>query len=78
MVNMAFVNQAASDIHCKLQRLEGFKGKRFAKMVAVAQKVYNNREAPGDKQRDWLRSSWQHPKDLMKNTTKESGIWKYK
>ena len=46
---MAFVNQAESDIHHKLERLDGFKGKRFAKLVVVVQKVYNNREAPGDK-----------------------------
>lgn len=66
VVNMAFVNRAAPDIHGKLQRLEGFKGK-----------VYNNRETLEDKQRDWPRYSGQHWQGLKKKTSKDGGIWKY-
>lgn len=42
VVSLAFVNQLAPDIKQKLQRLEGFEGKRLAELLAVAEKVFNN------------------------------------
>ena len=45
-VSLAFVNQLAPDIRWKLQRLEGFEGKRLAKLLGVAEKVFNNRDTP--------------------------------
>lgn len=42
-VSLVFVNQLTPDIHHELQRLEGFKGKRLAESIAVAEKVYNHR-----------------------------------
>lgn len=41
---MVFANQSAPDICHKLQGLKGFKGKRLANFIAVAEKVFNNRE----------------------------------
>lgn len=38
VVSLAFVNQSAPDIHHKLQRLEGFKGKRLAELIVAAEK----------------------------------------
>lgn len=43
-VSLAFVNQSALDIGCKLQRLEDFEGKMLAELNADAEKVFNNRE----------------------------------
>ena len=54
VVSMAFANQSAPDICHKLQGLKGFKGKRLAKLIAVAEKVFNNRETP---QTDIVRGS---------------------
>ena len=53
-VSLAFVNWAAPDIKRKLQQLRGLKGKNLTKLIAIATKVYNNRETPEDKQVwDW-------------------------
>lgn len=41
-VSLAFVNQSAPDIRRKLQRLEGFEGKRLAELLAVAEKLFHN------------------------------------
>uniref|UniRef100_A0A673T755 CCHC-type domain-containing protein n=1 Tax=Suricata suricatta TaxID=37032 RepID=A0A673T755_SURSU len=49
-VVMAFVNQAAPDIKRKLQKLEDFEGKQIQDFVRIAQRVYNNRDAPEEKQ----------------------------
>ena len=49
-VNLAFIHQASSDIKRKFQWLKVFKGKNLAKLIAIATKVYNNKEAPKDQQ----------------------------
>ncbi|XP_014387082.1 PREDICTED: endogenous retrovirus group K member 9 Pol protein-like, partial [Myotis brandtii] len=41
-----FVSQAAPDIRRKLQKLDGFQGKSLSELVAVAQKVFDQREDP--------------------------------
>ena len=63
VVSMAFANQSAPDICRKLQGLKGFKGKRLAKFIAVAEKVLNNRETPPNRQTKGLikalkRQTW--------------------
>lgn len=47
---MAFVNQAATDIKKKLQKLEEKGGKQIQDLLRIAQRVYNNRETPEDRQ----------------------------
>ncbi|XP_040330612.1 uncharacterized protein LOC121030362 [Herpailurus yagouaroundi] len=49
-VVMAFVNQAATDIKKKLQKLEDLEGKQIQDLLRIAQRVYNNRETPEDRQ----------------------------
>ena len=49
-VVMSFVNQAASDIRRKLQKLEGLEGKQIQDLLQMAQRVYNNRDTPEEKQ----------------------------
>nr|KAF6485285.1 hypothetical protein HJG63_010528 [Rousettus aegyptiacus] len=47
-INTAFATQATSDIRRKLQKLEGFARMNLSQLVEIAQKVFNNREAPDD------------------------------
>ncbi|XP_043433470.1 uncharacterized protein LOC122481667 [Prionailurus bengalensis] len=46
-VVMAFVNQAATDIKKKLQKLEDLEGKQIQDLLRIAQRVYNNRDSRG-------------------------------
>lgn len=48
--SLVFVNQSAPDIFHKLQRLKGCKGKRLAELIVGAEKVFNNRKTPKDRQ----------------------------
>lgn len=43
MVNIAFVSQSASDIRCKLQKLEDFMEMNSTQLVQVANRVFTNR-----------------------------------
>lgn len=49
-INVAFVAQWAANIRKKLQKLEGFEGMNLLQLVEVAQKVFNNRDTPEEKQ----------------------------
>lgn len=49
-VVMSFVNQAASDIKKKLQKLEDLEGKQIQDLLRITQWVYNARDTPEDKQ----------------------------
>ena len=49
-VVMSFVNQAASDIKRKLQKLEDLEGKQIQDLLQIAQQVYNNRDTPEERQ----------------------------
>ncbi|XP_033072348.1 uncharacterized protein LOC117086841 [Trachypithecus francoisi] len=49
-VVMSFVNQAAPDIKKKLQKLEDLEGKQVQDLLRIASKVYNNRDAPEERQ----------------------------
>lgn len=44
MINVAFVGQAQLDIQKKLQKLEGFAGKNATELLAMANKVFVNRD----------------------------------
>lgn len=62
-VLVAFVNQPAADIRRKLQRIDRLGEKSLQDLVVVAEKVYNTREPPEDKQarrqtRDLARILW--------------------
>nr|KAF6495868.1 hypothetical protein HJG63_010203 [Rousettus aegyptiacus] len=50
-INVVFATQAAPDIQLKLQKLEGFAGMNLPQLVEIAQKMFNNREAPHDPKR---------------------------
>ncbi|AGV92852.1 gag protein [Galidia ERV] len=45
-VVIQFVSQSAPDIKKKLQKLDGFQGKSLSELVAIAQKVFDQREDP--------------------------------
>ena len=47
---MYFVNQAAPDIRKKLQKLECLGEKSIQDLITVAERVYNTRETPEEKQ----------------------------
>uniref|UniRef100_A0ABI7YSQ1 CCHC-type domain-containing protein n=1 Tax=Felis catus TaxID=9685 RepID=A0ABI7YSQ1_FELCA len=49
-VILAFVNQSAIDIRRKLQKIDRLGEKSLQDLLVVAEKVYNNREPPEDKQ----------------------------
>lgn len=41
-----FVSQSAPDIRKKIQKMDGFQGKSLSELVAIAQKVFDQREDP--------------------------------
>ena len=50
-LNLAFVSQAAPDIRKKLQKLDGFEGKKnLSELVEIARKVFNNRDSQEKRQ----------------------------
>lgn len=49
-VVMAFIDQAASDIKGKLQRLDGIQTYGLQELVREAEKVYNKRETPEERE----------------------------
>ena len=49
-VIVAFVNQSAADNRRKLQRIDRLGEKSLQDLFAMAEKVYNNREPPENKQ----------------------------
>jgi hypothetical protein len=44
MINTAFIQQSASDVHRKLQKMEGFIGANIDQLIIIAAKVVANRE----------------------------------
>ena len=66
-VIMAFVNQSAIDIRRKLQKIDRLGGKSLQDLLVVAEKVYNNREPPEDKQaRATAAASSKQTRDLAR------------
>ena len=49
-VLLAFVNQAAPDIRRKLQEIEGLGEQIIQDLLKAAEKVFNNREAPEERE----------------------------
>lgn len=68
-ISLAFVNNVDPDIKRNLQQLNRFKGKSLSLLVAIATKVYNNRETPEDRQTQRLAKvlihSRQEPGSLL-------------
>ncbi|XP_044090450.1 bromodomain-containing protein 4-like [Neovison vison] len=55
-VSMSFIWQSSPDIRGKLQRLEGLQGYTLSDLLKEAEKVFNKRETPEEKEeRIWLR-----------------------
>ena len=66
-VIMAFVNQSAIDIRRKLQKIDRLGEKSLQDLLVVAEKVYNNREPPEDKQaRTMEAASSKQTRDLAR------------
>ena len=53
-VLLAFVNQAAPDIRRKLQEIEGLGEQIVQDLLKAAEKVFNNRETPEERE-EWIR-----------------------
>ena len=49
-VLLAFVNQAAPDIRRKLQKIEGLREQTIQDLLKAAEKVFNNRETPEERE----------------------------
>ena len=49
-VLLAFVNQAAPDIRRKSQNIEGLRGQTIQDLLKAAEKVFNNRETPEERE----------------------------
>ena len=49
-VLLAFVNQAAPDIRKKLQKIEGLGEQMIQDLLKAAEKVFNNRETPEERE----------------------------
>jgi hypothetical protein len=47
---LTFVNQSAPNIRCKLQELDRLADRSLQELLAVAEKVYNHRETPEERQ----------------------------
>ncbi|KAK1342167.1 hypothetical protein QTO34_016924 [Cnephaeus nilssonii] len=52
MVNAVFVGQAQPDIRRKLQKLEGFAGKKATELLEIANKVFINRDSAARKEEE--------------------------
>lgn len=66
-VIMAFVNQSATDIRKKLQKIDRLGEKSLQDLLIVAEKVYNNRESPEHKQaRAAAAASGKQTRDLAR------------
>ena len=66
-VIMAFVNQAAPNIRRKLQKIDRLADRSIQELLEVAERVYNNRESPEDKQiRILAETNERHNKRMAK------------
>ena len=71
-VLLAFVNQAAPDIRRKLQKIEGLGELSIQDLVRAAEKVFNNRETPEEREEQIRREereyraeeNWRNQKEL--------------
>ena len=47
---MSFISQSAPDIRSKLQRMEGLQGYSLQDLVKEAERIFNKRETPEEKE----------------------------
>ena len=64
---LAFVNQAAPDIRRKLQKIEGLEEQTIQDLLKAAEKVFNNRETPEEREE---RIQWEE-RELAEKIRKE-------
>lgn len=69
-VMMAFVNQAAPDIKRKLQKIDRLGEKSLQDLLEIAEKVYNNRETPEERQ-ERIRQDRKYQAKEFKRVNKE-------
>ncbi|KAL6031340.1 hypothetical protein STEG23_011948 [Scotinomys teguina] len=60
---MSFIGQSAPNIRTKLQRLEGLQGYTLQDLVKEAEKIFNKRETPEEKE-ERLRREQEHREDM--------------
>lgn len=65
-VVMTFVNQAAPDIEQKLQRVERLAEKSIQDLIVVAERVFNNRESPEEKEERRCRAGSNEIANLLR------------
>ena len=66
-VLLAFVNQAAPDIRGKLQKIEGLGEQTIQDLLKAAEKVFNNRETPEEREERLCREE----RELVEKIRKE-------
>ena len=66
-VLLTFVNQAAPDIRRRLQKIEGLGEQTIQDLLKAAEKVFNNRETPEEREE---RLRWEE-RELAEKTRKE-------
>lgn len=71
MVAMTFIGQSASDIRSKLQRLEGLQNLNLQDLLKEAEKVFNKRETPEEKEDRLRKEQRDHEALRDKKRTKE-------
>ena len=62
----AFVNQAAPDIRRKLQKIEGLREQTIQDLLKAAEKVFNNRETPEEREERLLREEREPAEKIRK------------
>ena len=70
-VLLAFVNQAAPDIRRKLQKIEGLGELSIQDLVRAAEKVFNNRETPEEREEQIRREEREYRAEENRRNQKE-------
>ena len=71
-VLLAFVNQAAPDIKRKLQKIEGLREQTIQDLLKAAEKVFNNRETPEERE-ERLRRKERELAEKIRKEDREHG-----
>ena len=72
-VLLAFVNQAAPDIRRKLQKIEGLGELSIQDLVRAAEKVFNNRETPEEREERIRQEEREYEKRIRREERKYRG-----
>ena len=70
-VLLSFVNQAAPDIRRKLQKIEGLGELSIQDLVRAAEKVFNNRETPEEREEQIRREEREYRAEENRRNQKE-------